>query len=79
MALRGGLSQLMEEQLLLQQQQMEDDQRWLEQEERLLVLISLIFISSISSLHLSAHLHSLTLLFPFSSPLSLCLAVLHGR
>ncbi|RXN31702.1 focal adhesion kinase 1-like isoform X5 [Labeo rohita] len=33
---RGGLSQLMEEQLLLQQQQMEDDQRWLEQEERLL-------------------------------------------
>lgn len=76
MALRGGLSQLMEEQLLLQQQQMEDDQRWLEQEERLLVLILLTFISS---LHLSAHLHSLTLLFPFSSPLSLCLAVLHGR
>ncbi|XP_026139748.1 focal adhesion kinase 1 isoform X6 [Carassius auratus] len=35
-AVRGGLSQLMEEQLLLQQQQMEDDQRWLEQEERLL-------------------------------------------
>ncbi|XP_073728323.1 focal adhesion kinase 1 isoform X5 [Misgurnus anguillicaudatus] len=35
-ALRGGLSQLMEEQLLLQKQQMEDDQRWLEQEERLL-------------------------------------------
>ncbi|XP_073780631.1 focal adhesion kinase 1 isoform X9 [Danio rerio] len=35
-ALRGGLSQLMEEQLILQQQQMEDDQRWLEHEERLL-------------------------------------------
>ncbi|XP_052003701.1 focal adhesion kinase 1-like isoform X3 [Xyrauchen texanus] len=35
-ALRCGLSQLMEEQLLLQQQQMDDDQRWLEQEERLL-------------------------------------------
>uniref|UniRef100_A0A8C1DSF2 Focal adhesion kinase 1 n=1 Tax=Cyprinus carpio carpio TaxID=630221 RepID=A0A8C1DSF2_CYPCA len=55
-AVRGGLSQLMEEQLLLQQQQMEDDQRWLEQEERLLVLIPLTFTSSISSSHSSAHL-----------------------
>uniref|UniRef100_A0A8C2DA81 Focal adhesion kinase 1 n=1 Tax=Cyprinus carpio TaxID=7962 RepID=A0A8C2DA81_CYPCA len=52
-AVRGGLSQLMEEQLLLQQQQMEDDQRWLEQEERLLVLIPLTFTSSISSSHSS--------------------------
>uniref|UniRef100_A0A8C2G6N6 Focal adhesion kinase 1 n=1 Tax=Cyprinus carpio TaxID=7962 RepID=A0A8C2G6N6_CYPCA len=55
-AVRGGLSQLMEEQLLLQQQQMEDDQRWLEQEERLLVLIPFTFTSSISSSHSSAHL-----------------------
>uniref|UniRef100_A0A4W4GPG5 Focal adhesion kinase 1 n=1 Tax=Electrophorus electricus TaxID=8005 RepID=A0A4W4GPG5_ELEEL len=31
---------LMEEQLMLQQQQMEEDQRWLEQEERLMVILS---------------------------------------
>uniref|UniRef100_A0A4W4GPG8 Protein kinase domain-containing protein n=1 Tax=Electrophorus electricus TaxID=8005 RepID=A0A4W4GPG8_ELEEL len=43
--LRGGVVQplpahLMEEQLMLQQQQMEEDQRWLEQEERLMVILS---------------------------------------
>uniref|UniRef100_A0AAR2IX06 Focal adhesion kinase 1 n=1 Tax=Pygocentrus nattereri TaxID=42514 RepID=A0AAR2IX06_PYGNA len=42
----GGQSlppHLMEEQLMLQQQQMEEDQRWLEQEERFMVLGSLLY------------------------------------
>uniref|UniRef100_A0A9J7XSC5 non-specific protein-tyrosine kinase n=1 Tax=Cyprinus carpio carpio TaxID=630221 RepID=A0A9J7XSC5_CYPCA len=50
-AVRGGLSQLMEEQLLLQQQQMEDDQRWLEQEERLLCRLTYRLTLLLSSEH----------------------------
>uniref|UniRef100_A0A3B4DCI0 Focal adhesion kinase 1 n=1 Tax=Pygocentrus nattereri TaxID=42514 RepID=A0A3B4DCI0_PYGNA len=48
-ALRAGMGgqslppHLMEEQLMLQQQQMEEDQRWLEQEERFMVLGSLLY------------------------------------
>uniref|UniRef100_A0A8C1XZB5 Focal adhesion kinase 1 n=1 Tax=Cyprinus carpio TaxID=7962 RepID=A0A8C1XZB5_CYPCA len=77
-AVRGGLSQLMEEQLLLQQQQMEDDQRWLEQEERLLVLIPFTFTSSISSSHSSQSLLFTSVFYIYTYRLTLLLSSEHA-